>query len=341
MKPKKETIQIITANLRSRSTLPILTKVCIQDSKMHVTDLETRTIAPTGLPDGIYTMAAGKLFVDPSMEVEDFPALPDYIAEIREETERRGKEKDVEYHPMTQDCALNAQTLADALDASKAFHSKDVTRYILNGACLDFTKDGLTVVATDGSRLCQTKMSYEGDVLGRFVLSTSAIKSLCNAFRPGRVEVSFLMDKYAVFEFEEGVTVHCRLIEGTYPNYPQVIPEQMPTSIKLDCPVWIGILKEAEVMAKAMETEDIDLDVVQGSLTFKMRGLAAGLERWDRTIETEGETAEPVRIRFYLKFLRDGLNRLPDTLLLRDDLSPGRFDKGGEVDSVLMPVRRS
>jgi hypothetical protein len=342
IKAKKEMIQIIKSNLTKGGLLPVLNQVCVKDGEMTVTDLERYVTTPCDKPDGVYTLVGKDLFLDPSADMDDFPPPFDIDGAIVKEKDYRAENPKCEFPPLIQHGETEAQTLAEALNGLKAFQSKEETRRILNGVCFDFDgEEGLTLAATDGKRLALTKTPCTGGIKGRFAVPTGAINALITAFRPGGVKIYFYCGEYASFIFEEGVRVECRLIQGTYPEYPQVIPASAPSTLAVDADAWTTVLKEAAVMSRPMQTEFIDLDIDGDCLiSFSMISDVPGLEKWEKTLQTSGHVEEPIQIRFHLKKLRDCMDRAPDEVLLDSGLYPVRFDKNGVVDSILMPIRR-
>jgi DNA polymerase-3 subunit beta len=106
--------------------------------------------------------------------------------------------------------------------------SPDATRYILNG--LFFTEvDGvLAAVATDGKRLAVRRSEIPAAEDLAAVVPTGAVKLLSAALRSklvdGVVDLSFSESRVSLAA--GAVQISSKLIEGTFPNWQQVVPAE-------------------------------------------------------------------------------------------------------------------
>src|SRR6202022_1271510 len=94
-----------------------------------------------------------------------------------------------------------------------------------------------TLAATDGHRLAGRKLQARGggELEARLIVPARALAELPRAFRGESDEVEVIVSKARnqIF-FRAGTSeVTSRLIDGTYPNYTQVIPSKSSTSVRL------------------------------------------------------------------------------------------------------------
>lgn len=130
---------------------------------------------------------------------------------------------------------LSSQILIDNINRSLFATANDELRPVMNGIYFDFTPDSLTMVASDGHKLvrCQD-FTIKSEVPTAFIMPKKPAMLLRNTLDKdgGDVEVRF-DDRGAELKYEGG-QLSCRLIEGRYPNYNSVIPENNPNSATID-----------------------------------------------------------------------------------------------------------
>jgi DNA polymerase-3 subunit beta len=105
--------------------------------------------------------------------------------------------------------------------------SVDETRYVLNGTLFSFRDQKLTTVSTDGRRLALSEHEVEfpaGNELEMVVPAKTIGEVLRNIGDEGQVRITAAGNQ-VIFE-TEGLRILSKLIEGTFPNYRQVIPAQ-------------------------------------------------------------------------------------------------------------------
>lgn len=122
--------------------------------------------------------------------------------------------------------AIAAQGLLDAITKTIFCTADDELRPVMNGIFFDLKPEGVTMVATDAHRLVRyTNFEVKSENPVSFILPKKPamiLKSVL-AKEAGDVTVNF-GQKNATFEF--GTTkIVCRQIEGRYPNYSAVIPQ--------------------------------------------------------------------------------------------------------------------
>ena len=145
-------------------------------------------------------------------------------------------------YPMAQSVSESANTitlpnaiLAENINRSIFATAQDELRPVMNGIYFDLTSDCLSVVASDGHKLVRNKIfSIHADQPAAFILPKKPANLLRNLLGKdgGDVTISF-DERNAVINYGEG-TIQCRLIEGRYPNYNSVIPQNNPNELRVD-----------------------------------------------------------------------------------------------------------
>lgn len=111
----------------------------------------------------------------------------------------------------------------------------DEMRPVMNGILLEFSTEALTFVASDAHKLVRYKrLDVQADQEKSFILPKKPAGLLKNILGKGNEEVLVEFDsKNAQFMLNQ-YTLVCRLVEGVYPNYNSVIPDNNPNKVTLD-----------------------------------------------------------------------------------------------------------
>lgn len=147
--------------------------------------------------------------------------------------------------------SLSAPILLSGLTRSLIAAANDNYRPQLNAVCFDIKEGTLSMVASNGNHLALTSTKLEGEETseGTYLLNTRPASLLRNIIgkSEGNVEIKF-GQRGAIFHSQE-YTLICRLVEGKYPNYRSVIPQNNPNIVKLNRADLISVLRRILVFA--------------------------------------------------------------------------------------------
>ena len=245
---------------------------------------------------------------------------------------------------------LNPKTLHDAI-ASSAFMSTDETRYVLNGVF--FAPNG-TTVATNGRYLGFTPPAPGTTLPASFIIPPRALKCLTSPLLPEDDKpipfwlskpMNIANDDFArctilAQPFDNCLLKHT-LIDGTYPNYAQVIPksEDMTTFVTLtDTTRETLLFHQRSTRAETTTTFHLHADHSVTAAVKTSSGTPSVLCEPFPAGTWKG-TSEPFNIAFDTFLLLPCLDFSGTYLRLRDSNSPML---GGQPDgrqTVLMPMR--
>lgn len=130
---------------------------------------------------------------------------------------------------------IGSDILSDNITRSLFATAQDELRPVMNGIYFDLKPDCLAIVASDGHKLVRNKIfTIKSDEPCSFILPKKPATLLKNMLdkNSGDVEITF-DDRNAKIAYSDGTLV-CRLIEGRYPNYNSVIPENNPNQLTVD-----------------------------------------------------------------------------------------------------------
>lgn len=125
--------------------------------------------------------------------------------------------------------------------------AQDELRPVMNGVYFDLTKDHLAIVASDGHQLvrnCLTTIKAEEGKEASLILPKK-VSFLLKNFLRGTLEsdVTLTFDERRVNITTDNFTIESRLIEGRYPNYNSVIPQNNPNIVAVDRASFVAALK--------------------------------------------------------------------------------------------------
>jgi len=203
--------------------------------------------------------------------------------------------------------SLPAGDLKGLIDRTRFAISTEETRYYLNGIYLHATTaDGAAVlrgVATDGHRLARVQLSLpEGAAKMPGVIvprkTVGEIRKLLDE-HDGAVEISLSETK---IRFAVGpITLTSKLIDGTFPEYERVIPQNNDKIMEVRCKEFAQAVDRVSTISTE-KSRAIKLAMSKGALTLSATSPEAG----SATEEIEvSYSAAPIEIGFNSRYLLD------------------------------------
>ncbi len=217
------------------------------------------------------------------------------------------------------------------------FSSKDETRYVLNSVFTEVGKgeNPVTMVATDGRRLaCFNSMAFP--LKKSIVVPTT--KFLGWSKLPTDAEIGVREDNAQTWLGVKAGAFHysVKCVDGTYPNFRQVIPAEPGPNVVTFMDGDVDLLKKVLPTFPGGE----DLTVVGNDGKVTLYGRNPDEERWSTlTLEDTTYWGERKFIGINRYFLLDALDAGFREFAINDELSPllSRDCNGGT--HVLMPMR--
>ncbi|MGE5893239.1 MAG: DNA polymerase III subunit beta [bacterium] len=243
-----------------------------------------------------------------------------------------------------QKIVLKAPVLMTMIEKTLYSAGESDTRYTLNGLLFHLKpqEKKLVVVGTDGHRLAAIKNTLESPVQGdmKVIVPRKAASELRKFLGNQENEIAFSIGKNHI-EFDIGeIKFLTRLIEGTYPNYEQVIPAGNSKKVTVDKNAFMKALRRASIMSRE-RSNAVKVDIKQGQITVSASNPDLG-EAKDEI--SSGYDGEEITLGFNARYLLDTLAAVDsaDILMeLQDPLSPALIKENGSEDylCVIMPMR--
>ena len=240
--------------------------------------------------------------------------------------------------------SMGAMVLMNGINRALFATADDELRPVMNGVYFDITTEDITFVASDGHKLVRNKtFKAKGNEKAAFILPKKPATLLKNLLpkEMGDVQIDF-DDRNAVFTLEN-YRMTCRLIEGRYPNYNSVIPQNNPHKATIDRTAFMSALKRVSVFSSAASSLiklRLDMNTIQVSgqdIDFSTSA--------EETLMCQYE-GNPMSIGFKSTFLIDILNNMSSQEIVMELADPSRagvivpIEQDAEEDllMLLMPM---
>lgn len=241
---------------------------------------------------------------------------------------------------------VDATVFAAAVTQTGMAASADEASPVLTGVQFSVDGDRLTLAATDRHRLAVRTLEViaRGDppFQGAVIVPSRHLAEVARAVNPARptVSISFSEQRNQVFFGLAGVEISSRLIDGNYPNYAQVIPQESATTVRLPTASLLREARTASVLARDA-ANPVRLRVGGNQLTLVAQTAEVGDDEAPLIADVVGDD---VQIAFNARYVLDALSVLDSEevqLSFNGALQPGVIRPSGRDDylCIIMPVR--
>jgi DNA polymerase-3 subunit beta len=234
--------------------------------------------------------------------------------------------------------AVDRESLLETIHRVARAASRDESRPVLTGILVSFTGGKLVMAATDSYRLAVKETELDDTVPElEAIVPSRALQELARIAGSGdNVEVG-VHENQVVFA-TDGVWMTTRRIDGQFPNYRQLLPEQFEHELTLPRLELLEVVRRASVMIQ--RATPLQLRFAEGELTVIARTQDVGESQESMPVAFSGETLE---IGFNADFLRDGLESMDGDdvrLKLISPLRPAVIQgEGDDFTYLVMPIR--
>ncbi len=335
-------LQAISRVINSKNSLPILDcfLMDVTDGTLSLTASDSETTLSTSLEvnenDGNGQFAvSSRTLLDALKEIPEQPLT--FLINLKS-LEITVKYQNGQYSLMGQNAdeypqapaqgansvhvTIGAPVLLSGINRSLFATADDELRPVMNGIYLDITTENITFVASDGHKLVRNQtFAAKGDEKAAFILPKKPASLLKNLLPKEQGDVQILFDERNATFTMENYNLVCRLIEGRYPNYNSVIPQNNPHKITIDRATLISALRRVSVFSS------------QSSSLIKLRLSADQLQISTQDIDFSTSAEEmltcqyaghDMSIGFKSTFLIDILSNISSQEIVIELLDPSR-----------------
>jgi len=214
--------------------------------------------------------------------------------------------------------------------------SRDESRPVLTGILVRFEPGKIVMAATDSYRLAVKETPSESALPElEAIIPARALQEL-GRLDAGELQLG-LYDNHVVFG-NGGTWLTSRRIDGQFPNYRQLLPEQFEHELQLPRDELLDVVRRVSVMAQ--RNSPLRLRFADGELTVSAQTQDVGEARESLPAPF---AADPLEIGFNAEFLRDGLDSIDSstvTLKLISPLRPAVLEgETADYTYLIMPIR--
>lgn len=348
-------LQVVLRSVGARAGIPALSGVLMElddeflsltttdlelttRSKVAITGEAGRTVVPARLlaeivrnlpsedvefvvDNGTVKISGGRArFGLRSLQAEDFPK--------------------VELSEQTTSFVIPGDLLAEALGQVSPAASRDETRPVLTGVLFESGEGAdLNLVATDSYRLAVRSIAVDGASETKFLVPARGVVEVARlaAGQDVRVEVAQAQVAFHVGD----VVVQSRLIEGEFPAYSQLLPQDLPNRLEIEKGPFLESLKRIAVLAQDATPVFVEFEADALRISCQSQGLGDAAEEIDGAY-----TGEPMRVAFNPAYLETGVSAVDGDSVVIELSEPQRpalirGAEGRDYQYLLMPIRVS
>ncbi len=245
---------------------------------------------------------------------------------------------------------LGTDMLREMIEKTIYSVSTDETRYHLNGVFFEkqTDKDGVAyrMVATDGHRLSlidrhstengsATKSAAQGVIIPR-----KGLHELRKLLDNAGDNVDIAIEGSQLIVRTNSAVLMIRLIEGKYPNYQQLIPQNLKENLTVNREMLLSSLKRVSLLSNA-KSRGVTLNLSKNKMEISSNNPELGDAKEEIEVNYSGKE---IKIGFNARYILEVLGSMSDETVqieLNDQLSPGlvRPLKDKSYTCVVMPMR--
>ncbi len=325
-------LSVVSRAVSPRSTLPVLSNILI------ATDEGRLRLSATNLELGITCWIAARIDEEgsttvPSRTFSDLvSAMPSDQVQLTLDVKTQSlhvkggasnndiKCIDAQEFPPLPTPEMESAIQLNVADFKEMIHqvafasSTDEARPVLMGVLMHVEKDKVTMAAADGFRLSVRKAQLSNPVSQpiNIIIPARALNELARVASDGEEPIYMVVPKnrgQVLFRVKD-VEVVSQLIDGTFPDYQQIIPRSYKSRTLVSTATLLKACKQAEIFAReGSNVARLDIKESKGEMQPSEVEISATSEETGKneTIVEATVDGGSVLIAFNVKFLREAL----------------------------------
>ena len=249
---------------------------------------------------------------------EDFPRLPELDA--------------------VETFSVDRELLLDTIHRVARAASRDESRPVLTGILVSFGGGKVVMAATDSYRLAVKETEVGGNAPElEAIVPSRALQELARIASSGDAVEVGVHENQVLFS-TDGAWLTTRRIDGQFPNYRQLLPEQFEHELQLPREELLDVVRRVSLMAQ--RNSPLRLRFADGELTVSAQTPDVGEARESLPAPYNADAME---IGFNAEFLRDGLDSVDSQTVRLKLISPLRpavlEGESSDYTYLIMPIR--
>lgn len=217
------------------------------------------------------------------------------------------------------------------------------TNNLLSGVVCDIKENILEMASTDGNRLARVReniSNLEQKSSQLIIPSKTTNEFLKMSSLVNDESIKIYTDKTKLILKTEKTMMISRIMEGQYPKYNQLIPNENPKNAIVNKNKLVSALERVSIMVNE-KTSIVKFEFTEDKLTLKADTPDAGASEESFEIDYKNED---ITIAFNYKYVIEGLKNMEQDevkIEMNTNLSPTVFRPNSEEDyiSLIMPVQ--
>lgn len=335
-------LQSISKVIASKNSLPILDSFLfnLEGTTLTITasDSETRLVTSVEVLNvvgqGLFAVSA-KILLDPLKELPEQPLTFDINDDnmeifiyfqngkynfIGQKGDTYPLQKPLKDNAVS--LAIDAQMLLNGITRSLFATADDELRPVMNGVYFDIQPENLTFVASDGHKLVRLcNLTIKSEERASFIMPKKPASILKNVLAKEAEDVQIKFDDNNAYIKCTNFEMICRLIEGRYPNYNSVIPQDNPFKAIIDRVSFLNALKRVSVFSNPASSL-VKLQLEENKMVISAQDIDFSTSA-EETIATQFSGTK-LSIGFKATYLIEILNNINSTDVILELADPSR-----------------
>ncbi len=240
------------------------------------------------------------------------------------------------------DMGIPLSLLQEGVEQTLFAAAKESSKYAFNGVLWEIEETILNLVGTDGRRLVRKMVHLDvpmpANFIGKRVIVPTKTMTLIDRIAGNAnaiVGVRFY-DNHLVLSCGD-VLIHSNLIEGNFPRYQDILPDNNDKKILLNTDAVLSAVRRAALLVSE-DSKSIKVAIGKGVMVFSGRAPETGDAQVDMAADYDGPSID---IGFDPTYLIDGLKVIKEdqfTMELCDGERPVLIRAGQSFMYLIMPI---
>lgn len=240
---------------------------------------------------------------------------------------------------------IHSEIIATGINKTIFATGNDDLRPVMSGVFCQFSESGLTLVATDAHKLVRySRHDVKSEQSAEFILPKKPLNILKGILAAANDEVKIEYNETnAKFSFG-AITLTCRLIDGKYPNYNAVIPQENPNKLSVNRLSFLNSVKRVAIFSNKT-THQIRLKIAGNEMHISAEDIDFS-NKADERLSCQYEGSD-IEIGFNSRFLMEMISNLETDQVHLEMSAPNRAGillpegnsmEGENILMLVMPV---
>jgi len=202
--------------------------------------------------------------------------------------------------------SINSTILADGLKSVVFAAALSDIKPEISSVYIYNKENELFFVATDSFRLAEKKISLNKEIkeLVNLIIPLKSVTEIIRTIDGLQAELMVSFNKNQLAIQTDNLYLTLRIVDGTYPDYKQIIPTSFGTEFNLKKDELLSVLKLSNIFTDKFNQIDIEINPKNNTLEINSHNQEVGENKFSLLTKVKGEA---LNISFNAKYLIDCL----------------------------------